>query len=103
MSRRERLCDRPLKRPLDDEARTGFEAEYHRRKHLIPTPTEFAWDHDRSGFSVRSRWASLFVRFGTDRMVVDADLSLAARMMATDQHRRAAVAFLDGIAADLGL
>jgi hypothetical protein len=35
--------------------------------------------------------------------VVDAELSLAARFMATDEHRGQAVRFLDAIANDLGL
>ena len=41
--------------------------------------------------------------FHPERMVVDAELSLAAKMFATDENRRHAVRFIESVANDLNL
>ncbi len=46
---------------------------------------------------------SFIVHFTDDKMTVDADLSLAAKMMATQQNRKDAVDFIDSIVNDLDL
>ena len=38
-----------------------------------------------------------------ERLEVDAELSLAAKVFATQKHRQKAVRFIDSIATDLGL
>ena len=49
------------------------------------------------------KWISFVVNFAHDRMVVDAELSLAAKMFATDENRRHAVRFIESVANDLNL
>ncbi|MDG3007097.1 hypothetical protein [Paludisphaera mucosa] len=66
-------------------------------------PTELQWNPDRSQFTIRAQWLSFIVRFTAGVMQVDAELSLAAKAMATQTHRRDAVRFIDSIATDLGL
>ena len=46
---------------------------------------------------------SFIVGFSDTTMTVNADLSLAAKMMATQQNRKAAVDFIESIATDLDL
>ena len=43
------------------------------------------------------------MHFTRERMVVDAELSLAAKMFATEENRRHAVHFIDSVANDLNL
>lgn len=100
----ELLYERQLKRPLDEETRRAIDAEYHQRRHQIPIPTEFRWHSTRTEFTIRSTHLSFIVRFTHDhRMIVNAELSLAAKLMATDKNRREAVKFIESIATDVGL
>jgi hypothetical protein len=104
MPRREKLFERQLRRPLDEETRRAIETEYHRRRHEIPIPTEMRWHQTHPQFTIRSSMLSFIVNFTTDeKMVVDAELSFAARMLASDANRKQAVAFIESIAVDLGL
>jgi hypothetical protein len=104
MPRKEKLFERRLRRPLDEETRRAIDAEYHRRRHEIPIPTEIRWHATHPQFTIRSAMLSFIVNFTADeRMVVDAELSLAARLLASDANRKQAVAFIESIAADLGL
>jgi hypothetical protein len=104
MPRKEKLFERRLRRPLDEETRRAIDAEYHRRRHEIPIPTEMRWHATHPQFTIRSTMLSFVVNFTADeRMVVDAELSLAARLLASDANRKQAVAFIEAIATDLGL
>ncbi len=104
MPRTEKLFERRLRRPLDDETRRAIESEYQRRRHEIPIPTQMKWHQTHPRFTISSPLLSFIVNFTADeRMVVDAELSLAARMLASDANRKQAVAFIESIAVDLGL
>ena len=104
MPRKEKLFDRPLRRPLDEETRRAIESEYRRRRHEIPVPTELRWHATHPQFTIRSTLLSLVVNFTADeRLVVDAELSMAARLLASDANRRQAAQFIESIAVDLGL
>ena len=54
-------------------------------------------------FTIRSTWLTFVVRFTHEQLVVDAELSLAAKMLATNENRQTAVRFIESIANDLGL
>jgi hypothetical protein len=104
MPRREKLFERRLRRPLDDETRRAIETEYQRRRHEIPLSTQMRWHQTHPQFTISSSLLSFIVNFTADeRMVVDAELSFAARMLASDANRKQAVAFIESIASDLGL
>jgi hypothetical protein len=83
--------------------REAITVAYSRRRHEIPIPTELQWHADRPQFTIRSPLLSLFVRFSREAMQVDAELSLAAKALATTILRRNAIRIIDSIAADLGL
>ena len=53
--------------------------------------------------TIRSQWISFIVHFMPERMMVNAELSLAAKMFATDENRRHAVQFIESVANDLNL
>ncbi len=104
MPRKEKLFERRLRRPLDEATRRAIDSEYQRRRHEIPIPTELKWHQSHPQFTIRSPMLSFIVNFTSDeRMVVDAELSFAARMLASDANRKQAVAFIESIAVDLGL
>lgn len=66
-------------------------------------PAELSWHAARSEFTIRARGIAFVVNFTHDRMVVDAELSFAAKMFATDENRRHAVRFIESIANELNL
>ena len=66
-------------------------------------PTELSWHVAKPELTIRSQWISFVVHFTHERMVVDAELSLAAKMFATDENRRHAVRFIESVANDLNL
>ena len=104
MPRKEKLFERPLKKPLDDDTRRAIEGEYRKRRHEIPIPTEMRWHATHPQFTIRSNLMSFIVNFTQDkRLVVDAELSLAARLLASEANRKQAVQFIESIAVDLGL
>ena len=103
MASRERLYERPLSRAFDDEARQDIEAEFQRRRHEIPIPVEFSWNHTRSSITIESKWVSFLIHFAQGRMVVDAELSFAAKMLATEKNRREVVTLISSVADDLRL
>lgn len=100
---KETLHKRPLRRPFDAPTREVISKEYLRRRHEIPIPTELHWHPEKPQFTIRSPWASFIVEFTTDQMIIDAELSLAAKMLATKENRRTAVELIDSIANDLNL
>ena len=103
MAKREILYQRQLRRPLDDAAKQAIESEFLRRRDEIPIATEFRWHAVDPEFTIKSSWASLIVRFTEETLVVQAELSLAARMLVTDAHRQRVVQFIDSMVNDLGL
>ena len=103
MGSKERLCERPLTRALDDQTRRDIEAEFHRRREEIPIPVNFSWNLSRSSITIGSKWVSFMIHFAQDMMVVDAELSFAAKMLATDSNRRQVINLINSVADDLRL
>ena len=66
-------------------------------------PTDLQWHPEKPQFTIRASLVSFVVRFTSEAMAVEAELSLAAKALATQQHRRDAVRFIESIATDLGL
>lgn len=104
MSNSERLHKRPLRRPIDAEALARLRSEYHKRRNGLGVASKLI-DHpsDPHRLTIQSRWASLDFRFHDQMMTVDARLSLAARLMATEHNRRRLVRFIDDLADELEL
>ncbi len=100
---KETLYERPIKRPIDAQAREVIQAALAARRGEIPTPTEIVWHSHKPELVIRSKWISFIVRFTQETMVVDAELTLAAKMMATEANRRQAVQFIESVAQDLDL
>jgi hypothetical protein len=100
---KEKLYERALKRPIDDQTKAIIHSEFRRRRNQIPVPAELSWHAAKPEFTIRAAGIAFVVNFAHDRMVVDAELSLAAKMLATDEHRRHAVRFIESVADDLNL
>ncbi|MDR3620104.1 MAG: hypothetical protein P4L85_12195 [Paludisphaera borealis] len=104
MAWKEKLYERPLRRPLDDGALEAVRSEYHKRRHEIPVPSELVLHPTKPELmTIKTKWLSLVIQFHQEKLTIDAELSLAAKMMATDQNRKLAVQFIDSIADDLNL
>lgn len=100
---KETLYKRRLRRPIDGAVREAIALAFARRRHEIPVPAELHWCHDKPEFTIRSTWLSFVVRFTAEDFVVDAELSLAAKALATRENRETAVRFIESLANDLGL
>jgi hypothetical protein len=100
---KETLYERRLRRPLDEPTRKAIDSVYRQRRHEIPVPTELHWHPAEPQFTIKSRWLSFVGRFTPETLVIDAELTLAAKMMATPEHRSHAVRFIESIANELGL
>ncbi len=100
---KEKLYERRLKRPIDEQTRVAIHSELRRRQDQIPMATKLTWNATKPEFTIRSRWISFIVNFTRERMVVNAELSLAAKMFATEENRRHAVRFIENVANDLNL
>jgi len=83
--------------------REAISTEFLRRRHEIPVPAELHWHAEKPQFIIRSRLLSLVVHFTHDLLVVDAEFTLAAKLLATRKNRETAVKFIDSLANDLGL
>ena len=103
MSSKEKLYERPLRRPIDAAAREAIHLEYLKRRHQIPVPTELLWHNDRSAFTIYSSWLSFNVGYTPELMIVEAEFSFAARMFATKERRKQALSIIEEIADDLDL
>ncbi|MFO0953104.1 MAG: hypothetical protein U0835_18515 [Isosphaeraceae bacterium] len=103
MAWKETLLERPIRRPLDDQLREAINAVYHRRRHEIPIATELHWHPAKPQFTLKSKFLSFVGHFTADKLVVDAELGLTARLMATDEHRTSARRFIEEIVDDLGI
>jgi hypothetical protein len=66
-------------------------------------PTELHWHVKEPQFTIRAALISFVVRFTHEVLVVDAELSLAAKMLATRENRATAVKVIETIADELGL
>jgi hypothetical protein len=99
----ETVYKRRLRQPIDALTREAISTEYLRRRHEIPVPTELHWHAEKPQFTIRSKLLSFVVYFSHDLLVVDAELTLAAKLMATKENRETAVKFIDSLANDLGL
>ena len=73
------------------------------RRHEIPVPTELIGDLTKPEMTIRTKWLSFIIQFTKESLVVNAELSLAARMLATAENRKVAVQFINSIADDLNL
>jgi hypothetical protein len=100
---KEKLHERPLMRPLDEPARSAISSLFQRRKHEIPIPAKLEWHTTRPELIIRSSWISFLVQFHADHMVVLAELSMAARLFATDENRRRVVQYINALADELNL
>jgi hypothetical protein len=100
---KEKLYERPLKRPIDEQTRAAIQAEFRRRRKQIPIPTELSWDVAKPELTIRAKWISFVVHFTQKHMVVDAEFSFAAKMFATNENRQHAVRFIESVANDLNL
>ena len=103
MSRRETLYERNLQRPLDPALREAISREAAERCRHVPVPTEYGWNAQNSVFTVRSSLATFVASFSAEKVVVWAELSLAARLVATDHNRKRAAEIISSIADSLGL
>jgi hypothetical protein len=100
---KEKLYERALKRPIDDQTKAIIQSEFRRRKDQIPVPAELSWHSAKPELTIRAKGMAFVVNFTHDRMVVDAELSLAAKMFATNENRRHAVRIIESVVDDLNL
>ena len=100
---KETLYTRRLRRPIDESTREAITSEFSRRRHEIPVPAELRWDASKPEFAVVTQWLSLLARFTPEQLVVDAELTLAAKMFATAENKKTAVRIIESLADDLGL
>jgi hypothetical protein len=103
MAWREKLYERTLKRPMDPATLDALRAEFHRRKHEIPVAADLVEHPHRPEMTIKTKWLSFVVHFTQETLRVDAELSLAAKVLATQENRRVAVQFIDSIVDDLNL
>ena len=66
-------------------------------------PTELHENPTKPEMTIKTKWLSFIVQFTKETLRVDAELSLAAKMLATHENRQVAVQFIDSIANDLNL
>ena len=66
-------------------------------------PAELRWSAAKPEFSVVTQWISILGRFTDEQLVVDAEMTFAAKMFATPENKKTAVKFIESLADDLGL
>ncbi len=103
MAWREKLYERTLKRPVDHTALDAIRDEFLRRKHEIPVDSELVENRHKPEMTIKTKWLSFVIHFTDETMRVDAELSLAAKMLATQANRQSAVQFIESIATSLDL
>ncbi len=100
----EKLYERRLQRPVDADTLESLRSEYHKRRHEIPVDSQLIHHSDKPELmTIKTKWASFVIHFQHELMTVTAELSLAAKMMATEQNRKVAIQLIDSIADDLDL
>ena len=103
MAWREKLYERRLKRPVSSQTLEADALGVSPAKARDPRADEL-FDHPtRPEMTIKSKWLSFIVQFNKETMRVDAELSLAAKMLATTENRQVAIQFIDRIANDLNL
>jgi hypothetical protein len=100
---KETLYTRRLRRPIDESTREAITSEFSRRRHEIPMAAELRWSASKPEFVVVTQWLSLLARFTSEQLVVDAEMTFAARVFATAENKKTAVRFIESLADDLGL
>ncbi|WP_165224128.1 hypothetical protein [Aquisphaera insulae] len=103
MAWRERLHERRLRKPITAETIAALRDEFQRRRHEIPMPAELHEHPSKPEMTIKTKWLSFIVQFHEDIMKVDAEMTLAAKMLATRENRRLAIQFIDSVADDLNL
>jgi hypothetical protein len=103
MASRERIYQRELRRVVDEEVRRAIEAMFERRRKEVPVPLELRWSGDGEGFRIETPFASFVIAYTAEVLTVDAELSWAARLMATARHRDEMVRAIEQMAEELGL
>ncbi len=100
---RERLYERPLRRPLDDKVRAGLDRAVAARRSQFPMITGADWHPSRPELTIRTPIVSFVVRFADGAARVDAEMTLAGKLLASDANRRLAIRFIEEIAVEVGL
>ncbi len=101
---KEKLYERLLKRPLDDQTRAAIHSEFRRRRNQIPVPVaELSRTSAKPELTIRSQWISIVVDFSQERMVVGAEMSLRPKCLPLTKTRRDAVRFIESVADQLNL
>jgi hypothetical protein len=103
MAWREKLYERRLRRPVDTGTLDAIRSEFQKRRHEIPVSAELLDHPTKPEMTIKTKWLSFIVQFHKETLTVDAELSLAAKMLATNENRQVAVSFIDSIANDLNL
>jgi len=103
MPSNEPLYERPLRRPFDERTRQAINAEYQRRRHEAPIPTEIHWHPSLPEFILKARGLTIIGRFTEEKFIVAAQLSLPLRLIANDGHRHQARLLIHEIAEGLDL
>lgn len=103
MSRPETLYERNLKRPLGDAQREAIAREAAERCRRLPFPVDASWNGSDSIFTISSSLATLTASFSDGKLVVSAELSLAARLVANAHTRQRAAEIIGSIADHLDL
>ncbi|MFO0957980.1 MAG: hypothetical protein U0800_11220 [Isosphaeraceae bacterium] len=99
----ETLYERPIRRPFDEQTRAAIEAEFHRRRHQAPIPTEIHWHPSEPIFTLKATGVAIIGRFTEEKFIVDAELSLPIRLITTQGHRDQARRMIHEIAERLEL
>ena len=103
MAWREKLYERRLRRPVDTGTLDAIRSEFQKRRHEIPVSAELLDHPTKPEMTIKTKWLSFIVQFHKETLTVDAELSLAAKKLATNENRKVAVSFIDSIANDLNL
>ena len=98
MSKREKIYERPLSRPLDEETKLAISRRVNEAKDLVPVPIEARWVGDKPMLIITSKWISWTVAFTPKRVVVFAEVSSVGRFLDTKKNRRKLVELLDSTA-----
>jgi hypothetical protein len=100
---KETLYRRPLRKPIEAVAREAISEKFARQRHELPTTAELHWHREEPRFTISTNGVSFIVHFTRGDMVVDAELSPAARMSATTEHWEQAARLIESMANNVGL
>lgn len=60
---KEKLYERPLKRPIDEHTRAAIHSELNRRRGQFPIAAELSWNTAKPELTIRAKWISFVVNF----------------------------------------